>query len=228
MNIIRISLLGSALFACQFINGQELPKDRTELSNLSVRNQDMFLHDFGPVLKASGGVGRLYLGSECVGDSEDLFFPRMELKSEDKGKAGIDALRDVLAKIKDVAVAERRPGIIGISIGTISNDLLRTKIQVLRLKPLERYNELLAIKAIFGTREVETKMREQRMDPAPMVVIHPILDPDSKLPHLPASMKNLTVDEALDQVAQTFRGLVIYEECAGHKRRLFRVHMHEL
>jgi hypothetical protein len=228
IDTIKMSLLGSALFACQFVSGQELPKDRTELSNLSVRNQDTFLRDFGPVLKASGGIGRLYLYSECTGDSDDLFFPRLELKSGDKGKAGIDLLQDAFSNIKNVTVAERHPGIMGIWIGNISNDLLKTKIEVLGLKPRERYNELLAIKAIFGTSEVETKMREYRMDPAPMVVIHSIVDPDPKLPHLPASMKNLTVDEALDRIAQTFGGLVIYEECAGQNRRLFRVHMHEM
>lgn len=227
-NIVRISLLGGCFFAGQFVSGQELAKGRTELLNLSVANQDIFLHDIEPVLRASGRVGRLYLQSKCQGASEDLLFPRMELKAGAKEKAGIDALRDVFANIKDVTIAKRQSGVIGIWIGNVSNDLLTTKIGALKLKPLERYNELLAIKAIVGSREVEAKMRQLGMEAAPMFVIHSIVDPDPKLPHLPASMSNLTVDEALDRVAQTFGGLVIYEECTGQNRRLFRVHMHEM
>jgi hypothetical protein len=227
-DILKTSLFASALFACQFVCGQELPKDPTELSNLSVRNQDEFLHDFEPLLKANGGVARLYLYSQCAGDSPDLFFPRLELKSGAKGKRGGDALRDAFLNIKDVTVSERQRGILGIWIGAVNNDLLRTKIQVLKLNPPERYNEVLAIKAIFSTSEVETKIREYGMDPAPMVVVQSILDPDPKLPHLPPSLRNFTVDEALDRIAQTFGGLVIYEECTRQNRRLFRVHMHEL
>src|SRR5205823_4037387 len=108
-------------------------------------NQDMLLHDLGPMLKASGGVGRLYIHSKCLGDSEDLFFPRMDLKRGTKEKASLDNFREVFANVNDVKVAERQPGVIGIWIGDVSNDLLQTKIGVLKLKPLERYNELLAI-----------------------------------------------------------------------------------
>jgi hypothetical protein len=35
----------------------------------------------------------------------------------------------------------------------------------------------------------------------------------ARLPHLPASMKDLTMDRALDAVAKTFGGIVIYETC---------------
>jgi hypothetical protein len=229
VNIIRMSLLGSALLACEFTSGQELSSDRTELLNLSVRNQDRLLRDLGPALKASGGVGRLYIHSECLGKSEDLFFPRMALRRGTKKKAGLDTLREVFANVNHVTIAERQPGVVGIWVGNVSNDLLQTKIGVLKLKPLERYNELLAIKAILNTGEMESKMRQLRMQPAPMFVIHPIVDPDPKLRHLPALMENLTLDQALDRVAQAFRGLVIYEECTGQNSgRWFSVHMHEM
>jgi hypothetical protein len=229
IDTIKMSLLGSALFACQFVSGQELPKDRTELSNLSVRNQDTFLRDFGPVLKASGGIGRLYLYSECVGDSKDvLLFPRIAVKAQGKGKTGVAAIRDALSN-KGVIVAERRPGLIGIRIGDVSNDLLRTRIHVIKLKPMERYNYQDAIAAIIGTTEVQAKMRELHMERSPRVIDYPISSPDAKLPHLSASMTDLTMDEALDQVAQVFRGLLIYEVCEGqNSRRLFSVHMHEM
>lgn len=230
MNISRLLPLGITLLACQFVSGQELPKDRTDLLNLAVRNQDMLLRDLGPVLKATGGVGRLYVHSKCLGVSEDLlFFPRIAVKSGTKGEAGLASIRDVLARNKDVTVAERRPGLIGIWIGGVSNDLLRTRIHVLRLEDLQRYNSQDAIVAIISTREVQRKMRELRMEVSASVVHYPLSYPDPKLPHLPASITNLTMDEALDQVARTFGGVVIYEECAGQNAsRLFSVHMHEM
>lgn len=230
MNISRLLPLISTFLACQFVSGQELPKDRTDLSNLAIRNQDMFLRDFGPMLKAACGVGRLYVHTKCLGAAEDiLFFPLIAVKSGTKEKAGLPAIRDALAKNKGVTVAERRPGLIGIWIGGVNNDLLRTKIHVLKLEPLQRYNYQDAIVAIISTREVQTKMRELRVEVSPRVVHYPISYPDPKLPHLPGSMTDLTMDEALDRVAQTFGGLVIYEECVGQKPvRFFSVHMHEM
>lgn len=227
--INRWLLLGSTVLACQSVNGQEPSGDRTDLWNLSVRNQDMFLDDLGPALKAAGGAGRLYVHSRCVGASKDvLLFPRIAVKAQAKGKTGVAAIRDVLSD-KGVIVAERRPGLIGVWVGDVSSDLLRTRIHMIKLKPMERYNYQDAIAAIIGTKEVHAKMRELHMEISPRVIHYPISYPDPKLPHLSASMTDLTMDEALDQVAQVFRGLLIYEECEGqNSSRLFSVHMHEM
>lgn len=228
-NIKRWLLLGSTLLACQSVNGQEPSHDRTELWNLSVRNQDMFLNDLGPALKTTGSAGRLYIHSRCSGASEDvLLFPRIAVKAKAEGKTGVAAIREVLSD-EGVIVAERRPGLIGIWIGDVGNDLLKTRIQLIKLKPMERYNYQDAIAAIIGTTEVQAKMRELHMEISPRVIHYPLSSPDAKLPHLPASMADLTMDEALDQVAQVFRGLLIYEVCEGqNSRRLFSVHMHEM
>lgn len=225
----KFALIAVALLACHCVGAQELPKDRSELLNLSLHNQDMLVRELGPVLKATGGGGRLYVHSKCLGDSEDLFFPRIEVQSGAEVKGGLAAIREVLAKNKDVTVAERQPGLIGIRIGDVSNDLLRTRIHVLGFGPRQRYNYQDAIVAIISTREIQTKMRQLRMEVSPRFVHYPILNPDPKLRHLPASMTDLTMDEALDRVAQAFGGVVIYEECIGQNpTRLFSVHMHEM
>jgi hypothetical protein len=218
-------LIGSMFVVCQSVSGQKLPKNEAELDNLSGRNQEIVLRDLRPLLKATGGAGRLYVHSKCLGDSKDiLFFPRVEVT---KGKAG--AIQEALAKNKNVRVAERRPGVMGIWIGAVSNDLLSTRIHLLRLGDRERYNYTKAIAAIIDTKEVQAKMREARMEGVPEFAIYPTVAPDPKLPHLPASMTDVTVDEALDQVARTFGGLVIYWECNGQgSARLFSVLMHEL
>lgn len=214
MTFARFSLMGIALLACQFVSGQKLPKGRSDLLNLSHRNQDMLVRYLLPVLKTTGG--RLYVHSKCLGDSgQILFFPRIEWKSGTGGNAGLAAVRDGLAKNKEVTVAERQAGLIGIWLGGVSNDLLSTRIHALRLSPRQQYNFYDAIAAIISTREVQTKMRELKMDEFTNFAHYPIQEPDPKLRHLPGSMTNLTMDEALDRVALEFGGLVTYEECRG-------------
>jgi len=216
--------------ACRLVTGQNVPTERTDLSNLAGSNQDLLLRDLGPILKAVGAAGRLYVHSTCSEDSENaFFFPRFKVKPGTNGKAGPAAIQNALAKNKNIRVAQRRSGVIGIWLGEVSNDLLGTKIHVLRLGPPQRYNYQKAIAAIIDTREVQAKMRSARMEAMPEVAIYPIVAPDPKLPHLPASMTDLTMDEALDRIAQTFSGLVIYEECKGqNSTRLFSVLMLEM
>ena len=228
--IARLPIISIIFATFQVAGAQGLPTDAADLLNLAGRNQDSLLRDLGPMFKAIGAVGRVYVHSECLGGSEDvLFFPRIDVNSEAKGKMGAAAIQDILAKNKDVRVSERQPGVIGIWISDIHNDLLTTRIRMLRLKPRQRYNYQDAIAAILATTEVQTKMREFRMEAMPEFASYPIVAPDPKLPHLAASMSDLTVDEALDQVARTFTGFVIYKECTDRKSaRLFSILMLEM
>jgi hypothetical protein len=215
MNFFRFSLLGVALLTCQFANGQNLPKNRSDLLNLSADNKDILMRHLLPVLNTTGG--RLYVHSKCLGDSGQLlFFPRIAWKSEIRGK-GLVAVRDGLVNNKEVTVAERQAGLIGIRLGGVRNDLLSTKIRVLRLNARQQYNCYDAIEAIINTREVQTKMLEVKIDEMTNFINYPIQEPNPKVRHLPDSLSNLTMDEALDRVALEFGGLVTYIECTGQK-----------
>jgi hypothetical protein len=226
----KMLLIGSLFGASQCVFAQELPKNEADLYNLSVRNQEILHRNLGPLLKATTGAGRVYVQSKCLGDSANiLFFPRIDVKPKTQTKPSVAAIREALANNRNVRVAQSRPGILGIWIGDVSNDLLSTRIHVLRLGDRERYNYTKAIAAIIDTKEVQAKMREARMDAVPNVAIYPIVGPGPQLPHLPASMTDVTVDEALDRIARTFGGLVIYWECKGeNSTRLFSLLMHEI
>jgi hypothetical protein len=214
MIFAKVSLISITLLACQFVSGQKLPTDRNDLLNLSNRNQDMLVRYLLPMLKSTGG--RLYVHSTCLGDSGQLlFFPRIGWNSGPKGITGLAAVRNGLAKNNEVTVAESQAGLTGIWIGDVSKDLLSTHINVLKLSPRQQYNYYDAIEAIIGTKEVQTKMRQLKMDEFTYFVHYPIQEPDPKLHHLPDSMSNLTMDEALDRVAIEFVGLVTYVECRG-------------
>jgi len=73
----------------------------------------------------------------------------------------------------------------------------------------------LAISAIENTTEVEVAECKLGFDHPNIVFGGGIALPEQgvRLPHLPASMKDLTMDRVLDAVAKSFGGVVIYETC---------------
>jgi len=116
-------------------------------------------------------------------------------------------------------VTEGRTGIIRIRIGKAPDAFLQTKISLLTLKPMEQYNPTLAVSAIESTGEVEAAMRRLGVRPVQAIGTQLIAEPAKGLPHLPSSMKNVTVDQALDSIAKTFKDVVVYGACV----RLFWV-----
>ena len=100
--------------------------------------------------------------------------------------------------------------------GQPASALVQTRIHSLTLKPHEHYNAQLAISAIENTTEVEFAKRKLGFDHSNIVFGGGIALPQKgvRLPHLPVSMKDLTMDQALDAVARTFGRIVINETCA--------------
>jgi hypothetical protein len=95
----------------------------------------------GPLLRSAKKPARLYYFETCeANDSDPLAFPRLRVRPPSNGKKGLDAVRDFFGDDKKrVSVLEGRDGIIRVNIGTVSTALLQTKIQLLTLRPDERY-----------------------------------------------------------------------------------------
>ena len=179
------------------------------------RNRESLLRYLRPVLKAAGGGGRLYYRVQCWSKDagDDFSYPQLELEAPSPERTGLDAVREIFKKSSEVTVTQDRNGMIGIRIGDVSNQLLETKINVLKLKELERYNPQEAMMAIERTSEVRAKMRQLGIVDPPTILHEHLLKPAPGLPHLPASFEKIAFDEALDQVARTFNCLVVYGEC---------------
>jgi len=210
----RFQILAITLIAgSQCVSGQDV---RSERNNVSKRNWHHFLQYLAPVLKSAGGVGRLYYRADCWTERGDgILFPWLELVAPAKSKTGLAAIQDIFRKDKQVTVTEGRSGIYRISMGNVSYELLSTKIHVLTFTPRQRYNVQDAIWAIEQTKEVEGKVRELKLEYPPTVGSWRVLEPAAGLPHLPMSLRNVTMDEALDRVAQTFGELITYGECVN-------------
>ena len=139
-------------------------------------------------------------------------FPKLKLQSPPKGKTGLAALQHIFAADKRVRVTQNR-GVIRMVVGDVSSELLHTKIGLLKFTPREQYTEDLALRAIQTASEVEAAMRKRGFEHPVVVVSIMVQEPAPRRPHLPARITNVTLDEALDLVAKTFEGIVIYEEC---------------
>lgn len=87
------------------------------------------------------------------------------------------------------------------------------KILNLVLTPEEQYNYWPAIFQIENAPEVQSAMQELKIRLSARAFSIGIAHPAEGLPHLPAVIKNVTVDQTLDLVAKTFGGVVLYDFC---------------
>jgi hypothetical protein len=129
----------------------------------------------------------------------------------------------LFAKSKQVTISRGRSGQLRIFVGDVSDELLTTKINVVLFGPTERYNAIDAIIAITRTKEIQAKLGELGVE-QPLTAYPGYRQiPDRRVPHLAASIKNVTMEEALDQVAETFDCLIIYAGWTVDGSRLFNV-----
>ena len=174
------------------------------------------LHDVRATLYAT--PVRVYYTDFCSGSKDNpLNFPASQMYdfvTPRSGRRGIGAMREMLRANASGAIVSVGPkGVPRVRVGTVSAPILRTRLRLLRLTALEQYNPSLAILAIQKTKAVTSAMQQRGLH-FPLEIMGVIVQqPRQGLPHLPPVISDATVDEALDLVAVTFRGVVVYDEC---------------
>lgn len=186
-----------------------LPKGEVE----SERNLDAVLNFLRPALTSKGGPGRISYSTVCARDGSVLPFPKLQLRPPLTDKTGFDTVREVFRDDKRAKVTRNRSGIMTITVGEPPTDILQTRIRRLALTPEEQYNEQLAIVAVKHTDEFKSAERVLGIKEPTSVIAVNIVEPTKGLPHLPSSLKNITVDEAFDRIARTFRVAILYASC---------------
>jgi hypothetical protein len=186
----------------------------------SERNEKNLLKYLWPVLKASGKAGRVYYRGVCGhGTSPWVAFPSIDAEEVTSGKAGLGAVRDIFRNNPSVEVSEDGAGVVDVRIGRVSDAILRTEIATLSLSPLGQYNDEFSLLDIEYTPEVQIAMRRLRIQiPEAPVLNMIVVQPDEKLVHAPALMREITMDRSLDVVATTFKGIVLYGACTQPRR----------
>jgi len=192
----------------------------------AVEFEPLLLQYLWPALAHSNMAGRIYYAGVCpereVIDGPPFSYSRVEVRSPAKGQFGLRAVREIFAGDRDVSV-QADSDIVRITIGTVREDVLHVRIASLVLTPAQQYNYLLAVEAIEYSPEVRSAMQKLRLCTPPGTVSVAIAGSTVGLPHLPAQIRNVTVDQALDLVAQKFDVTVIYGFCASHNEYDIRI-----
>jgi hypothetical protein len=172
-----------------------------------------------PALTHVGGAARICYAGECQTPEKDtsgslqLLFPAVYLQPPQQEATGITEVRQIFRDDPNVVVMQDRFGMRRIMIGRVSTVILQTRIGALTLNPIDQYSAPSAVATIENAPELHAADRKLNIDQALRTIDFIVSGPISGAPHLPKLMKNVTVDEALDAVVRTFRGIVMYAIC---------------
>lgn len=172
-----------------------------------------------PALADIGGIARIYYAGECPAKNrsslvQELDFPSVWFQPPLPGATGIGAVRQIVRDDPNVTVMQDGSGMVRITIGNVSRALLQTRLPSLTLDPIAQYNVVSAVDDIAFTADRYAKQHGLPFGLAPFVIDHLVSGPVEGAPHLPPLMQNITIDDALDAVARTFKGIAIYGVCA--------------
>jgi hypothetical protein len=159
-----------------------------------------------------GGAARVDYAGVCPG-SDKLFLPDVAVQAAPLGTTGITAVRHIFRNDPQVTEMQDQSGMLRITIGTVSTTVLKTRIPFLTLSPPAQYTPRDAVYEIAMTANNYAKAHRLSFGIAETVLDVIGRGPAKGDPHLPPVMKDVTVDEALDSVAKTFKGIVLYGSC---------------
>jgi hypothetical protein len=185
------------------------------------------LQNLQRALKMHSSVARFYFdGADC--SSSDAFgvpFPKMISQPAAANTSALASVRSVFEHDDRVTVTERPPGLIDIRVGGFSNALLQTRIQRLELTPDQQYNGEDAIFAILDYRTIRAAETAMGLSEPGGFDEHLVVMPEHSQPHLPPTLRDMTLDQALDLFATRFGDIVVFANCRkdGAERESFVV-----
>jgi len=183
------------------------------------KNKTDLLSYLLPVLKSAGLSGRVYYESTCHSDDDhSMPLPKIKVKSPLKNQRPVDAVREILRNNKNFDVVYDRMGIIKIYIPKYRDKAMDIYIPVITFGKFNQYDSSLAINNIWQNYEVRRGLASlgKRSSTMPIDRIFP--PPDERNPHLPESLKNISVDGVLDLISKTFNEVVFYGSCISGGR----------
>jgi hypothetical protein len=189
-----------------------------EIWRTSVRNENEALNFLRSAFKRARTGGRVYYSADmCQGAYDDIPFPALRVNLPSTKQADLSTVQEMFADDPRVAVSRGPGGLIDIRIGEVPDEFLRTRIARIQFDPNEQYNEGLALDQIMHAKAVGKAVHRLHLGQPLRFVSILSSGPIPGEPHLPRAMKNVTLDEALDQVAQTFSGIIVFRYCADKR-----------
>jgi hypothetical protein len=191
---ILVSLLGSSIMVS---NGQQ---------------RSVTMGGFVKMIASRTNAARVdYMGSCDATSPNRIIRPHVVVKNANSSLHGLGMVQAMLGNTRDVAVGQSA-GVIHVRIGTVDESILHSHIRSVALTPDQRYDPSEAIWALENSSDFQLEMRNRSMR---VELMQGGLEsfPAEGEPHLPSTMRNLTVDEVLSEIARTFSGTVVYGEC---------------
>ena len=207
---LMISLLACAIVS---VDAGE-PSGISNSAGASQRNEDAVFNYLLPVANSCLRPIRVYYGTACSKE-KPAEFPSVTVQAPGKGETGLDAVREIFAKDKNVKVTEDG-GIIRIWIGKIPTAILQAKLGRLALSPSAQYTPGVAFYELLSSKELVRAEQTLKYMP-PLTYSNLAIQPNEKLPHLPATIPDMTAEQILDKMAKTWAPevIVIYGACDG-------------
>jgi hypothetical protein len=123
--------------------------------------------------------------------------------------SAVDALHEAFAKDRSLVVREES-GFIRVIGGSVKRDLLDQRIAQITVKNAD--NPMPVVTQLLSAPEVQTYIKDHSI--GFVTVPEGLSVPKTKdSPHMNLTMKNISVSDVLDNIAQTFPGFWVYGEC---------------
>lgn len=209
---------------------------KQEVVNANMQVEIKVMTNLGLALASTGQVARIYFSGPCNRESYwgTLLLPVLKVHPLAKTGGGLESVQEMFRDDPDVVISQDPAGIIRIWIGKLSSPVLDARLPLLRLNNVAQYNANGpggAIGVMLRTAEAKAAMSRLKVQQAPTTFVGLMQLPLEGLPHLPPSIKNTTIQKALDSVARTFRGVVVYGECTSSQGEklinAYFVHFHD-
>jgi hypothetical protein len=212
-----VTILGLFLTCCGVADSAKSSTPQTN-ETLIMRYLQLVVNGRTPV--------RLSYSASCNAKTDFPQIPPVRLSAPSDRLTGIDAVRSIFYADHNVVVTKGPDGIAKISVGKMPTGVLETRVALLKLQPIEQYNPGKLIDALESTKELRDAVRSRNIllvRPLHIQLLHlPV--PGDGAPHVPAILRDVTIDQALDLVTETFGGIVTYGICtAGPAPRLLSI-----
>lgn len=223
MKILRLSLLTlSFLIGIESCSSTPAPAIQIREQQSLVPSQQIerrVLTEIDSALTSTGQAARLYYQGTCQTPTGGWpLFPEIDIQTPAKDLKGLEAVRAIFRNDSNVVVSEDTSGIIRIRVGNVATAILDTPLPILMIDELSRYKTYPGVIGVIENTEIfETTSAKLNVSQVPIYLEILSTMPAETDPHLPATLKDTTVDQVLDLDAETFRGTVVYGECLDAK-----------
>ncbi|HTT98486.1 MAG TPA: hypothetical protein VMF58_10580 [Rhizomicrobium sp.] len=177
-----------------------------------MHNEDAVLRHLRSAFKRARKGGRLYYSA---GDCNDNYVPFEKVRIDEsvRHSADLATVKRMFAPDARVRVTETE-GIVRIYVGDVPKSLLQTKVSHFSFDLDAQYTPEEAMIALVYSPAIDAAAKRLGLHQPDGAIEDVIVEPPLPArPHLPTVLQDVTLDQALDAVADTFDGIVEFGVC---------------